>query len=104
MPIRTPTPLWATRTTAQKPISTSSSGRKTIYIQFDLSSIPSGFTGSNVAKASLKLYLYLVTTAGSLNVDFVNGAWSENTITADLAPALGTTIAASVPIAKSNAK
>ncbi len=80
------------------------SGSQTTYIQFDLSSIPSGFTGSNVAKASLKLYLDTVTTAGSLNVDFVNGAWSENTITADLAPALGTTIAASVPIAKSNAK
>jgi hypothetical protein len=31
-------------------------------------------------------------------VDYVNGSWVENTITHSLAPALGTTIAASVPI------
>jgi hypothetical protein len=80
------------------------SATQTSYIQFDLSSIPSGYTGSNIAKASLKLYVNAVTTAGSLNVDFVNGSWAENTITADLAPALGTTIAASVPLAKTNAK
>jgi hypothetical protein len=39
-----------------------------------------------------------VTPAGSFNVDYVNGTWAENTLTADLAPALGTTIAASVPL------
>ncbi len=80
------------------------SATQTSYIQFDLSSIPSGYTGSNVAKASLKLYVNAVTTAGSLNVDFVNGSWAEKTITADLAPALGATIVASVPLAQSNAK
>jgi hypothetical protein len=31
-------------------------------------------------------------------VDYVNGTWTESTITADLAPALGTTIAASIPL------
>jgi hypothetical protein len=80
------------------------SATQTSYIQFDLSSIPSGYTGSNIAKASLKLYVNVVTTSGSLNVDFVNGTWAESTITADLAPALGTTIAASIPLAKTNAK
>jgi hypothetical protein len=75
---------------------------QTSYIQFDLSSIPSGYTGSNVAKATLKLYVNSLTTAGSFNVDFVNGSWSENKITANLAPALGSTIAASVPLASAN--
>jgi hypothetical protein len=73
---------------------------QTAYIQFDLSSIPAGYTSANIAKASLKLYVSAVGKAGSFNVDFVNGSWSEKTITADLLPALGTTIAASVPITR----
>ena len=60
---------------------------QTTYIQFDLSSVPSGYTGSNVAKATLKLYVNAVTTAGSFNIDFVDGTWAEKTITANLAPA-----------------
>lgn len=68
------------------------------YIQFDLSSIPSGFNGSNVAKATLKLYVNAVTTSGSFNVDFVTGPWAEKTITANLSPSLGTTVAGSVPL------
>lgn len=75
---------------------------QTTYITFDLSSIPAGYTSANLAKASLKLYVNAVTTAGSLNVVFVNGAWAEKTITANLVPALGTTIAASVPVAKAS--
>jgi Chaperone of endosialidase len=71
---------------------------QTAYIQFNLSSIPSGYTGAGITKATLKLYVNAVTTAGSFNVDYVNGAWAEKTITANLAPALGTTIAASVPL------
>ncbi len=72
------------------------------YIQFDLSSIPAGYTSANVAKATLKLYVNAVTTAGSFNVDYVNGTWTEKTIKASLAPALGGTIAASVPLTSSN--
>jgi hypothetical protein len=71
---------------------------QTTYVQFNLSSIPSGYTGADVTKATLKLYVNTVTKAGSFNVDYVNGTWSESTITASTAPALGTTIAASVPL------
>ncbi|HEY6371923.1 MAG TPA: DNRLRE domain-containing protein, partial [Candidatus Sulfotelmatobacter sp.] len=67
-------------------------------IQFDLSSIPAGYTGANIAKATLKLYVNSATTAGSFNVDVVNGTWSEKTITNNLAPALGTTIVSGVPL------
>jgi hypothetical protein len=74
------------------------SASQTAYIQFNLSSIPSGYTGADISQATLKLYVNAVTTAGSFNVDYVNGTWAENKITADLAPALGSTIAASVPL------
>lgn len=74
------------------------------YIQFDLSSIPAGYTSASIAKATLKLYVNTVPAAGSFNVDFVNGTWSEKTITANLAPALGSTIAPSVPLTSTNAK
>jgi trimeric autotransporter adhesin len=74
------------------------SASQTAYIRFDLSAIPAGYTSANISKASLKLYVNSVTTAGSFNVDYVNGTWSENTITANLAPALGTTIAVGVSL------
>ncbi len=68
------------------------------YIQFNLASIPSTYTSADITQATLKLYVNTVSTAGSFNVDYVNGTWAESTITSSLAPALGTTIAASVPI------
>jgi hypothetical protein len=68
------------------------------YIQFNLASIPATYTSADITKATLKLYVNSVATAGSFNVDYVNGTWAENTITHNLAPALGTTVAASVPI------
>jgi trimeric autotransporter adhesin len=74
------------------------SASQTAYIRFDLSSIPADYGSANISKATLKLYVNSVTTAGSFNVDYVTGTWAESTITADLAPALGTTIAASVPL------
>jgi hypothetical protein len=71
---------------------------QTTYIQFNLGSIPATYTSADITKATLKLYVNTVPTAGSFNVDYVNGTWTESTITSSLAPALGTTIAASVPI------
>jgi trimeric autotransporter adhesin len=71
---------------------------QTTFIQFNLSSIPSAYTSADITKATLKLFVDGVTTAGSFNVDYVNGTWTESTIDASNAPALGTTIAASVPL------
>jgi hypothetical protein len=65
------------------------------YIQFNMASIPAG---ANVSQATLKLYVNTVTTAGSFNVDYVNGTWMENKITSSLAPTLGSVIVSSVPI------
>ena len=77
---------------------------QTSYITFDLSSIPAGYTSANIAKASLKLYVNGVGTAGSFNVDYVEGAWNETTITASIPPTLGTTIAGSVSLTRSNVR
>jgi hypothetical protein len=65
------------------------------YIQFNLASIPSG---ANISQATLKLYVNAVTTAGSFNVDNVSGEWTENTITYDDTPVLGTPIASDVAV------
>ncbi len=75
---------------------------QTTFIRFDLDAIPSGYTGANIAKATLKLYVNAVTTAGSFNVDLVNGTWSETALNANNAPALGATIAASMPLISAN--
>jgi len=63
------------------------SGKMTSFVRFDLSSVPAGYNSSNVAKATLKLYVAAVTTGGSLNVNYVSGSWSESTITSNLQPA-----------------
>src|SRR5580700_9211039 len=85
-----------------KPVLDVESSSQTTYVQFDLSSIPTGYTSASIAKATLKLYVNAVTAAGSFNVDYVSGTWTEKTITADLAPALGTTIVSSVPLTTAN--
>ena len=85
-----------------KPLLDVESGAQTTYIQFDLSSIPTGYTSASIAKATLKMYVNAVTAAGSFNVDYVNGTWSEKTITASVSPALGTTIVGSVPLTSAN--
>jgi hypothetical protein len=68
---------------------------QTTYIQFNLGSIPAT---ASVSQATLKLYVNSVTTAGSFNVDYVSGAWSEGTIDASNAPPLGAAIASNISV------
>ncbi len=56
------------------------------YIEFNLASIPAT---ASISQATLKLYVNAVPTAGSFNVDYVDGAWAENTIDASNAPTAG---------------
>lgn len=67
----------------------------TTFIQFNLSSIPSG---ASVSQATLKLFVNGVTTSGSFNVDYVTSPWSESTITYNDSPAIGGTIASGVSV------
>jgi len=87
-----------------KPTAGVASPAQTSFVTFDLSSIPAGTTGAGISKATLKLFVNTVVTAGSFNVVYVNGTWSEKTITADLSPALGANIVASVPLDKTMVK
>ena len=78
-------------------------GLKQAYIQFDLSSLPSGTTGADVKKATLTLFANTVSTPGSLDVVRVTSAWTESGITAGSAPTLGTTEQSAVPVTTKNA-
>ena len=68
------------------------------FIRFDLSSIPPTVNGSMVAKATLKIYISAVPSAGSFNVDLVTSPWTESTITANDSPPLGSAIASAVAV------
>src|ERR1700674_164703 len=68
------------------------------FVKFDLSTLPAGTSGNGVAKAVLTFYVASVGTAGSFNVDVVNGNWSELTITNANAPSLGGVVASAVPV------
>ena len=89
----TPTTNYGAKTTLEV-----ESAGATTFVRFDLSGIPSSVTGSMVAKATLKIYVSTVTTAGSFNVDLVTSAWKESTITANEAPTLGSAIASAIPV------
>lgn len=63
----------------------------TAYLQFDLSSLPAGVEGSDIAKATLTLGVGKVKSAGSFDVYRVvddPGAWTEGGLNAANAPAL----------------
>jgi hypothetical protein len=70
----------------------------TTFVRFDLSSVPSGYTGANIARASLKVYVSSVAAGGSFNVDLVSGSWKESSITFATAPSMGSNIAANIPL------
>lgn len=78
-------------------------GPATGYLKFKLtSSLPPGTTASNVAKATLKLYVTGIPGAGAINVYRLTSAWSESTLTPLTAPTLGSLEVSAVPVAKSN--
>src|SRR5215469_17001652 len=71
------------------------------YIRFDLTALPAGLTSSNVSKATMRLNVNGVTTAGMFDVYLVTGPWTESTITYSKAPPLGAKVASGIMIAAS---
>jgi hypothetical protein len=69
----------------------------TALIQFDLSSLPTGTTASQIAKATLTIFVNRVNTSGLVNVRPVTTAWSESSVTYATIPTLGSTIASFTP-------
>src|SRR4029453_9998570 len=69
------------------------------YLKFKLSStLPPGTQGSDIAKATLKLFVGNVSAPGAIDVVHLTENWSEKTITASNAPAAGDVIASGIPI------
>jgi hypothetical protein len=65
-------------------------------IQFDTSALPSVITGASVEKASLTLFVSKVGTAGAVNINAANGAWTESAVNGSNAPSLGMSVASAV--------
>ncbi len=66
-------------------------GGYTALLQFDLSTLPSGTTATQVSRATLRLYCNRMDTSGLVSVQPVNGAWGEYSVTFATLPALGST-------------
>lgn len=58
-------------------------------LQFDLSNLPAGTTASQVAKATLYLYVNRVYTLGAVSLQPVSSAWTELGTTYSSAPSYG---------------
>ena len=59
------------------------------FVRFDLTTLPSGTRGADVARAVLRLWVAKVTRGGMFDVHSVRGGWSEGTLTAANAPGRG---------------
>ncbi|MBS1857945.1 MAG: collagen-like protein [Acidobacteria bacterium] len=71
-------------------------------VQFDLSTLPAGTSGSSVAKATLILYVNKVGAPGSVNIDVANGQWTESGVNGTNAPTAGGIVATAVPVTVAN--
>ncbi len=65
------------------------------YVQFDLATLPAGAT---VSKATLRLYVDSVATAGSFDVYQVNSSWAESTLTYKDLPSIGESATGGHPV------
>src|SRR5205814_2299522 len=66
-------------------------------VKFDLSPL-AGVTGSQVTKATAKLYVDTVSLSGSLDVCFVSSSWTEGSTVFTTKPSLTSTPLATAPI------
>jgi len=71
----------------------------TTYLKFKLTpTLPTGTVGSDVSKATLKIYVGNVSLPGTIDVVQLADNWSEKTVTARTAPALADLLATGVSI------
>jgi Collagen triple helix repeat (20 copies) len=59
------------------------------FLQFDLTTLPTGTLSSQIARATLTVFVNRVNAAGSVSLSPVTSAWNESTITASSAPSIG---------------
>jgi hypothetical protein len=72
----------------------------TTYIQFSLAGLPANAT---VSKATLRLYVDAVTSAGTFDVFEINTPWSEASLNFTNAPTPGVSATGSKPVSVSSA-
>jgi hypothetical protein len=61
----------------------------TALLQFDLSTLPTGLTSAQVARATLTVFVNRVNIGGTVNLSPVTSAWSESAVTYATIPAIG---------------
>lgn len=71
------------------------------FLRFSLN-LPAGTPGSHVGQATLKVFVRNVRTPGEVRLHRVSGAWSEDDVTANLAPAIGAQEGAPVVITQAH--
>ena len=71
-------------------------------VQFDLSTLPSGVTASQVQKATLTLFLNRANVGGSVNINTVASSWSESTVNGNSPPSSGSLVATGVAATLAN--
>jgi Collagen triple helix repeat (20 copies) len=60
-------------------------------LQFDLGTLPAGTTSSQIAHATLTLFVNRVNAAGSVTLSPATSAWSESSVTSTTTPSIGAT-------------
>lgn len=68
------------------------------YLRFDLTTLPAGTRGADVARAVLRLWVARVTRGGMFDVHSVRGGWSEAALTAANAPGQGRDELIGIPV------
>jgi hypothetical protein len=69
-------------------------------LRFDLSALPPGTLSSEVAKATLVIWVNSVTTAGALEIVPVTSIWTESGVTFNSMPGLGLPEATGIPVSQ----
>ena len=71
-------------------------------VQFDLSTLGIGVTGTNVARATLTLFAGKVGATGNFSISVANGQWTEATVSGVNSPVAGAAVQSAVPITNGN--
>jgi hypothetical protein len=71
-------------------------------LNFDTSTLPSGITSNDIAKATLVFYVKSVPTSGKVQVSPITGAWNESSVNLSNVPLTGASQETSTNISSSN--
>jgi hypothetical protein len=85
-----------------KAVTLNVNGTSTSFIKLDLSTLPAGTVGSDIEKATLRLFVTRVVADGAFDVVRVTDVWDEATLSANTIPSLGATEVPLVPVTSAN--